>query len=101
MGADGLIQEPATCLLKLGDLLTSRVIMKDAPGVSYAGPWEPDRVLPYHASVDCTFTEVNRVPKDADGVLNNIPAYVYASSVMQGVQRAMNVGMGAFRSVGL
>lgn len=71
IGQDGLIRRPATCWLHLGSLLTSRVILADAPGVTYAGPWEPDTLLPYQARVTCSFSEVNHTPKNAEIILED------------------------------
>ena len=70
LGSDGLIRRPATCRLKLGGIADIRVIMADAPEVTYSGPWEPDDVLPYQAQVSCTFTEVRKHPENAEEVLN-------------------------------
>lgn len=75
VGEDGLVRRPATCWLRLGELLTSRVILADAPEVTYSGPWEPDTVLPYQAQVSCTFTEVNKAPKNAADVLSGSTSF--------------------------
>lgn len=66
---NGLVAEPAVCFLKLGNFLLSRVIMTSAPDVTYMGPYTVDSELPMHATVSCTFTEVNRYPKEVRDVL--------------------------------
>jgi hypothetical protein len=66
---NGLVAEPAVCWLKLGGFLRSRVIMSGAPNVTYMGPWSVDSELPMHATVDCTFVEVNTIPKEAPDVV--------------------------------
>ena len=71
---NGLVAEPAVCTLKLGSFLKSRVIMTGPPSVAYMGPYTVGSELPMHATVDCTFTEVNEIPKQVSNVLSRVGA---------------------------
>jgi hypothetical protein len=84
---EGLVSRPATCILKIGDIITERVILEGGANPTYMGPWLDQPLLPYQAEMDCTFVTVPLHGHTASGVLNPHPA-----SSLGGASRAAHAG---------
>lgn len=67
---NGMVADPATCFLIIGNLVRERVICISAEP-KYMEPFEPVTFLPMRAQVDCEFKVVNQYPREAHNVLSN------------------------------
>ena len=67
---NGLSSEPATCVLQIGSLIDEHVIMHGAPTVTFKGPWDVATLLPYQASVSCSFAVINHHPQSAGDIVD-------------------------------
>lgn len=57
------ITPPHTLMLVFGKQVKMRCVMSSC-NIRYMGPWMAEGGLAYHAQVDCTFIEVDLIPKD-------------------------------------
>ena len=64
-GDDGLSHAPPRCFLRIGDLFSGTVIATDVQ-LQWQPPFDAASMLPYGATVPCTFTVVKRVIADFD-----------------------------------
>ena len=55
----GSVIAPPRATLQMGQLYTGRVIATSVTP-AWKGPWDQDSLLPHHAEVSATFTEVNK-----------------------------------------
>jgi len=53
----GISHAPPPCYLQVGQLFAERVIVTDA-NITWEHPFDPDTLLPFGATVPCTFTVV-------------------------------------------
>jgi hypothetical protein len=67
---NGMVADPATCFLIIGNLVRERVICISAEP-RYKEPFEPTTFLPMYAQVECEFRVVNQYPREAYDVLTN------------------------------
>ena len=61
--AQGISYPPPTCFIRIGSLLTARVIMTGG-SPAWRGPIDPDTMLPHQCEFSATFTVVRRFATD-------------------------------------
>lgn len=67
----GFSYPPPTCLLKIGDLLTARVVLTGGD-LAWKGPVDVDTLLPYQCEFQATFAVVRRFQPDLSYPFNGL-----------------------------